>query len=924
VGNEFLVNNNIAGDQKFPSVTILENGSFIITWQSAGDGNGFGIYARIYNATGAPITNEFLVNNQTGGDQTSPDISSDKNGNFVIVWEEGTGNDIFAKTYSSDHSPLTNGFQVNTYTTNLQSRPKVSLRNDSSFVVVWQSAGQDTSFDGVYGQRFWLNGSKIGNEFQVNSFTTGQQDDPAVDYSSSGDFIVVYNSEHDGSGYGVFGQIFGSMGSKKGNEFQINNYTNSSQYRPDVRYTRNDDFLVVWQSIGQDGSAEGVYGQWFNRSGNKITGEYQINQYFAGEQLVAKIGMGDLHESIITWMSESQDLSGWGVYARVYNQSMLPVGNETLINQETSDDQRNPRISAIKNGYVVITWSSNQDGSGQGIYARIYAFDQDGDGVLNDNCPDVYNLDQADADGDGIGNLCDNCPSNLNPSQEDIDGDSVGDICDNCPSDFNSDQTDADNDGFGEVCDCNDGDDNVFPPSDGMSITSNTILCTGSYSLSNGISITADNLILQCNNTEIVGSSTTTNGITLHDGAFNVTINNCNVTNYFKGIFCYQDCNDNILQQNNLYNNEQAGIVFSYRSNNNIFRENFVSRNGGGITPPDVPCGLCIDLDTHDNLVYNNIFSDNLGYGLNLQRTQQNNITNNTFINNTITGLGVDQRVSGPGIFNQSALNNIWNNIFQVMGVNDSHETDNTYCVDCLGNNYFDGATGPQCPSSCFDPDNDGINSTFDNCPNLPNTNQSDFDNDTVGDICDNCFNVNNTGQEDDNNNSVGNLCEPTNYQTKGGLVNMSCFIGDDPVGLTNVQAVDENTLPQEGKPDLTFIFGLFSFEIENIPPGSTVDCTLTLPSTLENAQYWKYGPNGSINNPQPARWYQIPMVTNRNNITINIIDGGVGDDTGAVNGHIIDQGGPGVPSLPIPAMPWTLAVMLGLVFILIGHHGKR
>ena len=65
-------------------------------------------------------------------------------------------------------------------------------------------------------------------------------------------------------------------------------------------------------------------------------------------------------------------------------------------------------------------------------------------------------------------------------------------------------------------------------------------------------------------------------------------------------------------------------------------------------------------------------------------------------------------------------------------------------------------------------------------------------------------------------------------------------------------------------------------------------------------------------------------MVTNRNNITINIIDGGVGDDTGAVNGHIIDQGGPGVPSLPIPAMPWTLAVMLGLVFILIGHHGKR
>ena len=65
-------------------------------------------------------------------------------------------------------------------------------------------------------------------------------------------------------------------------------------------------------------------------------------------------------------------------------------------------------------------------------------FDADGDGVVDcfDNCPDVYNPDQADSDGDGVGDVCDNCIEKNNPDKRDTNNDGYGNICD---ADLNND-----------------------------------------------------------------------------------------------------------------------------------------------------------------------------------------------------------------------------------------------------------------------------------------------------------------------------------------------------------------------------------------------------------------------------------------------------------------------------------------------------
>lgn len=90
--------------------------------------------------------------------------------------------------------------------------------------------------------------------------------------------------------------------------------------------------------------------------------------------------------------------------------------------------------------------------------------DIDEDGIMGiDNCPEVYNPDQADSDEDGVGDACESPPSEPKPEPKpepvpppgniDKDGDGVIDPNDNCPYTKNPSQEDFDKDGKGNLCD---------------------------------------------------------------------------------------------------------------------------------------------------------------------------------------------------------------------------------------------------------------------------------------------------------------------------------------------------------------------------------------------------------------------------------------------------------------------------------------
>jgi hypothetical protein len=377
VGPEFRVNTFTPGNEFGASVAADAAGNFVVVWQSSSqDGSLTGIFAQRYASTGAPLGPEFRVNTYTTSNQFGPRVASDASGNFVVVWtsqlQDGSNFGVHAQRYSSTGSPAGAEFRVNTYTTGSQFVPDVSAASSGTFVVAWM--GPDGSDYGIIAQRFAGTGAPLGGEFRVNTYTTAYQSAPRIGTDSAGNFVVVWSSDgQDGSAYGIFGQRYASSGTPLGAEFRVNTYTTGDQYGAEVR-SDGASFVVVWESAAQDGAGQGVFAQRFASSGAPAGAEFQVNTYTSSDQARPSVALDSLGGFVVVWQSTGQDGAGDGVFGLRFAAVGPPLGPEFRVNTFTTADQLGPSVAADGAGNFVVAWTSDgQDGSNYGVFGQRYA-----------------------------------------------------------------------------------------------------------------------------------------------------------------------------------------------------------------------------------------------------------------------------------------------------------------------------------------------------------------------------------------------------------------------------------------------------------------------------------------------------------------------------------------------------------------------
>ena len=213
-GNEFQINTHTDSYKDDPSVASLSNGGFVVTWASDDqDGDHSGIFGQRYNADGTTNSNEFQVNTYTNSFQTFPSVASLSDGGFVVTWDsggqDGDGYGIFGQRYNADGTTNGNEFQINTYTDSYQGHPFVTSLSDDGFVVTWMGGDQDGDDCGIFGQRYNADGTVNGDEFQINDYNLNNQMYSSVTALSNGSFVVTWESDgQDGDSHGIIARIF--------------------------------------------------------------------------------------------------------------------------------------------------------------------------------------------------------------------------------------------------------------------------------------------------------------------------------------------------------------------------------------------------------------------------------------------------------------------------------------------------------------------------------------------------------------------------------------------------------------------------------------------------------------------------------------------------------------------------------------------
>lgn len=377
-GTEYNIAGVLDGTQTMPFSSIRTSGGYLVWQDNITDGAGFGISGRKLDGSLSGSLSTFRVNVTGANDQENPAVAMLNDGGAAFVWQGGKQGfqHIYGRFRSAAGLWTTGDLLISTATNVYQVDPVAATLTGGNVVVAWASfyqAGSGSLRD-VYFQILTPAGSKSGGETQANVVTAFNQRSAAIAPLSDGRFVLVWVSEQQRfeNSVDVYGRIFTATGVAAGGEFLINSGTNTCA-NPSVAAAADGGFTVAWmeKDVQTEANSWDIYARAFNGS---ATGGVtrRINSTTVGDQLAPKIA-GQGGDFLVVWTSMAQDGSSDGVYGQFLASDGSLVQGEFRVNTTTAGPQRNPTVAADGVGRFLTVWTSFVGGTPVfDLYAQRY------------------------------------------------------------------------------------------------------------------------------------------------------------------------------------------------------------------------------------------------------------------------------------------------------------------------------------------------------------------------------------------------------------------------------------------------------------------------------------------------------------------------------------------------------------------------
>lgn len=321
-----------------------------------------------------PQGGEYPVAGLLRGDQVFLHASVRASGGY-LVWQDnatdGDGSGISARQLKNNLLGSLSVFRVNEQGAGEQQNAKVSLLKNGGAVFVWQggpAGGQD-----IYARFLDANGTFATGDLRVNSYTEGQQMNPAVAVLPDDNVIVTWSSYgQDGSMQGVFARALSSAGERVGGEFQVNQHSPFNQRTPAVAALSQGGFVVAWISEQKrfENSID-VYARIYDAGRAPLQDEFLVN---VGTNICANPVLNAFSKGgfMVGWSQRdiASRQNGWDVFVRSFNPEAAPAGEPVKVNMHVNGNHYAPQIAGEADTQLVAWTSYGQDGSFEGVFGR--------------------------------------------------------------------------------------------------------------------------------------------------------------------------------------------------------------------------------------------------------------------------------------------------------------------------------------------------------------------------------------------------------------------------------------------------------------------------------------------------------------------------------------------------------------------------
>ena len=343
-GSPFRVNVRGTNDQQNARVAILKNKGAVFVWQGGLESYQH-IYARFLTSSNTFLTTtDILVSTFTNisSFQIDPAVATLVDSNVVVVWgsyDQASSNsmqDVYGQILSPAGQKIGTNFLINQFIPYNQRTPAIAPLKNGGFVVAWVSEqervvapnlGENTTYAtasemvtpsvDIYARIYGSNGVPQGNEFLVNA-DNNPCANPAVAVAADGSYMVTWDA-HDmavfTNGMDIYARSFTNTAG--GMVFRVNSHLYGDQYAPRISAIAGD-YMIVWTSLGQDGSLGGVFGQFVHEDGSLVGSEFRVNTTTFGQQIQQVVASDGVGQFLAVWTGFDATNYNFDLYAQRY------------------------------------------------------------------------------------------------------------------------------------------------------------------------------------------------------------------------------------------------------------------------------------------------------------------------------------------------------------------------------------------------------------------------------------------------------------------------------------------------------------------------------------------------------------------------------------------------------------------------------